>query len=510
MTQIFLSYARDDDLLPPNLPTGNQASGFVTALYNQLLYEFRNLGGARPELWRDVHGIERADQFASVIETQIEKSDLLLVVLSPNWIKREWCKRELEAFGRRWGADAMQRVVVVSKRSVPLHMRPPMLQGQEGYDFFFLEPGASPGEELQYFDRGQVIDDRYYEQVTDLARYLSSFSERRSKPRAPQAESVPSRPVNTRTVYVAKPAADMRAAYGRIVEELQGRQFIVVPSIQSEMPHDHTATDVIDAALAGADLSVHLLGDKAGYAPEDADPIVKLQLARAALRGDSVPDERNQPHFHRVIWAPRVMTDGAAGQERDPAAVLAKFGAHLPADKLVGENLSKFVDFLIQRLDDQVIAQEPLVAGDEECDSSVYVYHRPEDQDYALELAKLLQTQHLEPRLPALEGDPAELSALHREELQNCTSVVLCWANASEVWVKATARELAKWRDLGRSEKFAVRAVVALPPPGQRKVVLGSFPPRNEIDMVLDLTAVETIEQDLLKPIIQASSASPQ
>ena len=51
MTQIFLSYARDDDLLPPNLPPGKQASGFVTALHNQLLYEFRNQGGERPELW---------------------------------------------------------------------------------------------------------------------------------------------------------------------------------------------------------------------------------------------------------------------------------------------------------------------------------------------------------------------------------------------------------------------------------------------------------------------------
>ncbi|MEI7790273.1 MAG: hypothetical protein WCJ15_03765 [Alphaproteobacteria bacterium] len=74
MTQIFLSYALDDDLLPP----GKQASGFVTALHNQLLYEFRNQGDERPELWREIHAIDRGDQFASVIEDQIKNSDILL------------------------------------------------------------------------------------------------------------------------------------------------------------------------------------------------------------------------------------------------------------------------------------------------------------------------------------------------------------------------------------------------------------------------------------------------
>jgi hypothetical protein len=510
MTQIFLSYARDDDLLPPNLPSGKQASGFITALHNQLLYEFCNLGGGRPELWRDIHGIDRADQFANVIETQIEQSDLLLVVLSRNWIKREWCQRELEAFQRRWGAQARQRMVVVSKRLVPLDQRPPLLQGQEGYDFFFLEPRAAPGEEHQYFDRGVVIDDRYYDQVTALARYLSSFDDRRSKMR--MAPDTPSpAPAHARTIYVAKPAADMRAAYGRIVEELEGRHFIVMPGIHSEIPHDHTATTFIDAALADADLAVHLLGEKVGYAPEDAEPIAKLQLARAALRAGAPHDDKMRPQFHRVIWAPRVLTEGGTAEERDSTAILGKFDQHLPSDKIVGENLSKFVDFLIQRLDDQIVVQTvPPLPSDQETNSSVYVYHRPEDQDYALELAKLLQSDCIEPRLPALEGDPVELAALHREELRNCTSVVLCWANASEVWVKATSRELAKWRDLGRSEKFACRAVVALPPPGQRKLVLSNFPPRNEIDVVLDLTGSETINRDVLGPVIHASHASDQ
>jgi len=266
---------------------------------------------------------------------------------------------------------------------------------------------------------------------------------------------------------------------------------------------------MIGAAMANADLAVHLLGEKMGYAPEDAEPIARLQLAESAIRAGAPQSDKHRPQFHRVIWAPRILTEEASGQERDSTAVLSKFGQHLPSDKIVGENLSKFVDFLVQRLDDQIVVQTPVLDfSDLQGDASVYVYHRPEDQDHALELAKLLQGENLEPRLPALEGDPAELAALHRQELRNCKSVVLCWANASEVWVKATARELGKWRELGRSEKFGCRAVVALPPPGQRKLVLSNFPPRNEIDVVLDLTAAPSIDRETLNPVIRASSGS--
>ena len=51
-----------------------------------------------------------------------------------------------------------------------------------------------------------------------------------------------------------------------------------------------------------------------------------------------------------------------------------------------GENLSKFVDFFFQHLDRTAPAREAL--EEIKADSKVYVYHRPEDTDYALSLAK--------------------------------------------------------------------------------------------------------------------------
>lgn len=521
MLQVFVSYARDDNALPPNV---QQKSGFVSTLISQLNYELRNLGPERPRLWYDRDGIDRADLFESVIESQINASNILLVVLSLNWLARDWCLKELESFRKHWsGRDVRRRIVIASKRFVPFEQRPDLLQGQEGYNFF--DVGDRPGAEYCYFERGDITDKRYYDQVGELARYLCSFQSRNEfrsamappaaaptvSPAVANAIPAPSgnRPVRAagRTIFVAKPAADMRAAYSRLVVELRERGYTIAPEADQEIPIDSTATDMIDRALADADFSVHLLGEKSGYSPEDAAPIVNLQLERAALRSEA--PSNGQGKLDRIIWAPQVLTDTAnnpASGERDTVTVLGKFGRHVPSDKVVGENLSKFIDFLVQRLETlQVAEAAPVFDADGDEESSVYVYHSAEDQDYALQIARLLKAQKIEPRLPALEGDPTEISALHRQELQNCRSVVLCWANATEAWIKARANELAKWRNLGRTQRFACRAVVAGPPPGMRKRVLADFPPSSEVDVVLNLTDSEKPNADSLAPLIIAS-----
>jgi hypothetical protein len=81
----------------------------------------------------------------------------------------------------------------------------------------------------------------------------------------------------------------------------------------------------------------------------------------------------------------------------------------------------------------------------------------------------------------------------------------LCWAKAAEVWVKSQSRELKNWRDLGRDKRFACRGLVAGPPPGERKELLVQLPPRNEIDVVLDLTAYEKPLPEALDPLIFAT-----
>lgn len=506
--QIFLSYARDDDARPPDSP---EIKGFVSYLYDQLQYEF--LGGKpRPKIWRDTRRIAKGDLFDAVIERELAASAILLVVLSSNWIASKYCHQELQRFAEHWGRqDVRERIVVACKRHIDPHERPALLQGQEGYRFYALDESDEVAPELEFFARGKVRDPRYVERVEELARLLLQRAEGLG------GSAIELRPTplsvlpNGRTVYLAKPAGDMREAYDRLVKELQGRGYAIVPDPKEEIPYASYAAAWIDEALTGAELSVHLLGEKPGYAPEGEERIVKLQLARAAARVPAAPAARAEVDrgFHRVMWAPKVLQDDASGpaHERDPAEVLSRFDQQLPSDKIEGDTLSKFVDFLIQHL----VNTAPPAARPStpvKADTRVYLCHSPEDTEYAFDLQAALQDRHIEAVLPVFDGPEPELRSLHRKNLAECDAVALCWAAASEAWVRAHSSELRDWQGLGRTARFAYRAVVAGPPPGARKKYVKRVFPPSEIDVPLDLTDKERLLPELIDPLIPGAPQS--
>jgi hypothetical protein len=502
-TQIFMSYARDDDLTPPGR---DDLKGFVTYLDEQLRYELTLLGEPRPRLWRDKRGIDPAEQFDALIAKAIEDSQLLVVTLSRNWLARPWCHRELELFRARWvsEADARRRIVVAARNQVALDQVPVLLQGQEGYRFFDLDPGNDAGQEHEFFARGQVRDSRYEIRVADLASYLWRAAKRLeiSPARADTGSADPphvtaSGSPKGRKVYLAKPAGDMRLAYDRLFRELSGAGYAVLPAPETDIPHDGSAAAFVDTALAAAQLSIHPLGKRLGYAPEDAPPIVQFQLSRAAKRAAVGGG------FRRILWAPRFL-DEDSDPERDPLAVVARLDRELENDTVVGDTLSAFAEFLILHLK-RTDAPAPWLPDAVPEGAQVYVYHRPEDEDYAVKIAVALRRQKLRPVLPAIDGDLAELDRFHRETLRECEAVVLCWARASEVWARATCREWRSWESLGRRKKFTVRGLVAGPPPSSRKTVLLKLPPENELDVILDLTALHTPAPEDLAPLVRAA-----
>jgi TIR domain len=506
VADIFISYARDDDVAPPGMP---DRKGFVTFLDEAVRYQFQISGPDRPKIWRDTKRISDGDQFTPEIEQALQQASFLLIVLSPNWMARPWCKRELDTFARFHGADGLrERIIVVNKRHVDPDKRPKLLQGQTGFSFYVRnEDPEDIGGDLEFFNRGEVLDARFWEKINALAAHLL----RRRPPEPAQPAYAPT----GRTIYVAKPASDMRAGYDRMVKELVGKGHTVVPAQAEDIPLDSTATAFIDAALKDAEISVHLLGEKAGAAPEDQPPIAKLQLARAAAKQAADSGAR----FHRLMWAPKVRdTDpdqnasGPAGEtSRHPLDVLAKFDSQLPTDKVEGDTLSKFVDFLNQHL--VAIAQPRSAATplpDLGGDARLYLHHSQEDSEYALDLVQALQQRHLEALLPVFEGPEAEIKSFNSKRLAECDAVILCWASASEVWVRAQASGLRNWHELGRTQQFFYRAVVAAPPPGSRKKACKLLFPRSEIDLVVDLSdnTVPTAELlDLLVPAARANAS---
>jgi TIR domain len=500
VTDIFISYARDDDRPPPDKPDGK---GFVTFLDDSVRYEFSKLGPQRPKTWRDIRRIADGDQFTPEIEEALKNASLLLVVLSPNWMASNWCKRELDTFAKYHSPDRIrERIVVVGKRHVDPEKWPSLLQGQTGFRFYVRseDPEEIVGD-LEFFDRGEARDARYWDRLRDLAAYLV-----RRQPRRPAA---PAYVPTGRKIFVAKPASDMRTEYDRVVSELVGKGHTVVPEPMEDIPLE-SAVDAIDAALLDAEIAVHLLGKKSGDAPEDQPPMVRLQLAHTAAR--ALKDAKG--HFHRVVWAPSnwpVLTGNeqpSASATRRPLEVLAEFDRQLTTDKIEGDNLSKFVDFLNQHLSaispPRTINLSPSGSSD---GVRLFLCHSQEDVRYALILAQALRQLKLEPLLPAIDGPDADIKNFNGKQLAECDGVIFCWASASEVWVRAQANALRN-SELGRSRQFCYRAVVAAPPPGERKKAGTLLFPRSEIDLVVDLSDKDIPTSDLLNILVPASQAT--
>ena len=528
-----MSYARTDDRLPPNLQDGK---GFVTCLHEQIDFEFQQLGAPWPKIWRDKRTIEPGDQFDPIIEAAINQSNIFLVVLSPNWMESDYCRHELESFARRWQQEGemrvKQRIVVACKRFVDRERRPSLLQRQQGYDFFEFEGPGESGQQFDFFSRGAIRDKRYDTVVGGLAGFLYRRAQQLNKPPPeptkaqivldtiePTSLAAPLYPQpspDSRKIYLAKPASDMREAYSRLVEELSHSGYAIVPDPdpKSDIPHDASAADYIDRALREADVSIHLIGDGQGYTPENSEPIVKLQISRAAARLSAAAEGTSSGSgFRRIIWAPEALGgvaetaavngkptgDGSpqapVGLTRRPDEVLSRFGDFKPSDKVVGGTLSKFVDFVIEHL--RQSDSHSIEVAEPSKDDWVYVYHVPADTQYACDLMDAFKQRGIEANLPALEGAPAEVMRLHQQRLSECSAVVLCWAQATEAWAHAHAHELKDWKKLGRQKKFNYRGLLAGPPPGVRKTVFVKYPPSNEIDVVVNVT------QDT-RPLVEA------
>ena len=519
---IFISYARKDDRAP-DLPG---AQGFVASLHNQLLAVFEDRGPPVPTVFRDVKQIQSSDQFEPRLGGALRHARVMLVVLSRNWLapEREWCHRELATFvelAKATGASDMvirERIVVVRRHAVARDQHPEWLRGQSGYDL--LDRDHENGNELPFFNAelGRYIDPRWLTTIGSLADDLRQRIAKVPTPSHPPEPGLSAEP-NGRKLFVARPASDMRRSWEIIVEELTRRGFEVLPEPTLAVPQEAgDANDLFRTALSAADLSIHLLGEGEGFRPEGADPIVRLQLALAATRSQATDDPTAPSAFHRLIWAPRI-PPGALDDTlvREPFAVLARHAtpssgappekALQPGDKLHGDTLAKFVDFLVQHL--ALVAPRQVEAtGSLEQGAEIYVEHHELDRAHALIVARSLRELGLKPALPAAQGEPGELAAWHRRNLKRCAGVVLCWARAGDVWVLAAADEHGD-PSLGREQPFRSRAVVLLPPPDQVKTDADLLVESVGIKQLIDASGEEPTLQTLkarLQPLCDIGS----
>jgi hypothetical protein len=352
--EVFISYRRLDNDPPPD--SSNDRRGFVDYLLRQVRYDLTQLGVPNEILWQDRSRIEPGDIWSDAISNALNKAELFIAILSPNYITSTWCEKELNTMQTRvqvLGAPAGdRRIFRVDKHKVQEDEIPEPLRSIQAVQFYREDRYAESVDE--YFWRGKV---RFIDEYEDAVKKLAGGIHKRllelkipCQPKEQPEAQADARASNGRVVFVAKPAGDMVQLYRTLVRELQGAGFRVTPNPDKDLgDFGEEVRSAVVKALGEAEASIHLLGNRTGGRPDGLDmDLVPMQLAAAAN------EARRRPGFERMIWAPIVLPAGTPAEpnmvRRDPLNVVDQFGERLETDQIDGDTASRFNEFVLQRL----------------------------------------------------------------------------------------------------------------------------------------------------------------
>ena len=325
--QIFISYAHLDDQ-----PLMADQAGWVSLFHSTLQTLLSQRLGAPADIWRD-DKLRGNDTFSDEILKQLAGTAIFVSILTPRYLKSEWCTKEIRSFCQQ--AEAGQSLVVDNKARVIKVLKlpidagqslPPVVGQQLGYEFYEFDEDHPPRElDPAYGDKPRQAFLRKANKLAwDLAAQLDELQ--RSHPAANDA-AAPAKPA----VFLAECSRDRRDARERIEAELACCGYTVLPD--QRLPDDedeHLAA--VDALLARCVLSIHLIGSGVGRVPDGdrQQSVVVLQNERAAAKSRSAG-------LRRVIWLPAGLASPQPAQQAFIDALQNDAALQFGADLVTGE-----------------------------------------------------------------------------------------------------------------------------------------------------------------------------
>ena len=478
---VFISYAHnDDDIFHP------EQWGWVTRLHQDLEQRVRNYLGSDVRFWRD-SDIRNNEDFSKKIFNRLMRTATFLSVLSPSFLQREWCQRELESFSGHAESnlgvlvdEERSRIFKVEKIPIKRSELPPTMQGTKTYRFFYQPDPAQPErtKELRPVLGGEYLR-RYFEEMDELAKDIAAMLKGMAQAAASgsvagTAGVKADRPV----VYVAETTSDLDDKLGELRRDLKDRGYLVLPD--ADLPYRADAyKDKVRDSLKRALFSVHLVGAGYGFVPEgETKSNVWLQHDLAMARGAD-------PNFVRLIWLPRDVVPSDPRQRDFVAYLQDDAGVQQGADLLSGniEELKTVIHDLLDKIRKQRESKQPSAAPAAGAAAAAPAAQRAPDEPLRVylmcdaadrksaslvALRKYLLSEGCEPILPMQAETESEALQAHAENLALCDGCVIFYGAGSPAWFEAKLRDLRKYLR-GRQPPVAGKAIYIAAPPTEHK-----------------------------------------
>ncbi len=454
---LFISYAHID-----NHPLGGRAQGWIADLHDALDYRLAMLMGRNVLIWRDLK-LGGADFFDDEILDNLTASAAMLAIISPRYVRSDYCQKEVAAFlehaqrsdGLRVGNKS--RLIKAIKTPVPLGDMPDAIRGQLGFDFFEHRPGGGH----QAFDElfGDEWKHKFWQKLEDLAQELAELLQlmREQAPSETTADGL--------TIYLGQATYDLSDARDSLRRELEQHGHIVVPRQQLSSVDPQLRTQIRDE-LVQANLAVHLIGEHYGMVPEAAEKSIQeieLELTADASRANHLP---------RIIWL------APDANEADTRQAPFRRSLQTEPERQVGADLLETpLEELKTVLRDRMVRiQQPAESAPEATTghdlTRIYLVYDEPDEESVLPIEDHLYSvnQDIDILRPLFGDKPEEVWAEHEENLRICQAALIYYGQSDEAWLRTKMRDLRKAPGLGRTAPINATGIYIAPPLNQRKV----------------------------------------
>lgn len=472
----FISYAHiDNEVLP------EENDGWVTRFHKVLAQMLAGRLGEKVNIWRD-DALRPGVKFPAEIEDKLKHTAVLISVMSPRYLKSDWCRDELEHFCRlakgEGGLVVDNRCRVFKVVKLPMDRPddvelPAELHDTLPYDFYVVENNTPIELDPNYGEQyGQKFLRRVAAVATDLKQVIGLLG---TDARVPVAAGP--------TVYLAATSSDRQDDREILATELNRMGCTVLPD--HALPTEEDAlVEEVRALLARSRLSIHLIGDRRGLVPdgESQRSLVEIQndLAVERCRANPMP---------RVIWAPASLQPRQAEQAAFVQRLHADAGAQLQADLLTGdfEAVRQAVRGAIKRLQEPQAAPVTQTAppAPPPTQRRAHVLLQAADRRAAVPFLRELQARRARVSLPILSGDAAAMQEANQTLLLESDEVWLYYGAGDETWRFQQSRELDRIRALRPQRPLPPEFLVLAGPDTDDKAVLAELLSPGQV--VMDL-----------------------
>ena len=454
--EIFISYSHID-----NESAFQGQNGWISDFHRALEVRVSQLLGRKPTVWRDPK-LTGNDLFTDEICDQLPQTAVLVSVLSPRYVKSEWCRREFHNFWQNCnnttGVSVGNKSRVFKVVKTPFPQAPetaelqPLLQPLLGYDFFKLDPQSGHFHELDLAFGPEAKAD-YWLRLDDLAQDIADLLERMAgDSKQPSTETRPS-------VYLAETGVDVRDLHAGVRRDLERKGYVVLPQRNVPLVAEELG-QFVQEELARCVMSVHIVGANYGIVPDgSAQSIVEIQHDLALAYGKT-------RDMVRLVWVPPGMVTQDDRQRKFIERLRSDGGWNEKAD-LLETSIESLKTLIEQRLSaiEAALKKPPAAPVVESSQPTrVYLICDEQDKENIIPLRDFLFDQGVEVVLPLFDGDEAEVRLDHEDNLRTCDAAIIYHGLGHDLFLQRKLRELRKIATGSAENRLRVKAVCIAPP----------------------------------------------